>query len=270
MTRLFKGAELHRALREPILHFAVGSLLLFAIHSVATMVRGKVIEINPTALEIRIWQTEAARGVSLTEAERAVVEAQYFEEQVLVREARALGLDRDPRIDDILVQKMLHVLSGDVIQPGGEELERHYRENLERYTPQPSMTLTEIVVSGSSTPTRLIEQLRRGDTVDGEAYDDVRQRNLGRMTAPDLTELVGLATAEEVFASRLGEWVGPHRTLQGEHWFRGTELHPATPYPFATVRDQVRMAWIDEQEAQLLSQRVDELLQRYSLRMGRP
>ncbi|GIT21560.1 MAG: hypothetical protein CM1200mP40_12420 [Gammaproteobacteria bacterium] len=61
------------------------------------------------------------------EEQRQLVATIYVEEQILVQEALALGLDNDARIHDMLAQKMRHVLSGNVIQPTELELESYYQ-----------------------------------------------------------------------------------------------------------------------------------------------
>ena len=104
--------------REPLFHFLLLAAALFVVGSLFTR-SDDVIEVSREEIEWRILQVEAGRGTRLTDDERRLVEQQYIDERVLVREAQAMGLSADERIDDILVQKMLHVLSGDVIQRRG-------------------------------------------------------------------------------------------------------------------------------------------------------
>ena len=118
--------------REPLFHFLLLAAALFVVGSLFTR-SDDVIEVSREEIEWRILQVEAGRETRLTDDERRLVEQQYIDERVLVREAQTMGLSADERIDDILVQKMLHVLSGDVIQPSAEELEAYYTAKLEWY-----------------------------------------------------------------------------------------------------------------------------------------
>jgi len=97
--------------REPLFHFLLLAAALFVVGSLFTR-SDDVIEVSREEIEWRILQVEAGRGTRLTDDERRLVEQQYIDERVLVREAQTMGLSADERIDDILVQKMLHVLSG--------------------------------------------------------------------------------------------------------------------------------------------------------------
>ena len=143
--------------REPLFHFLLLAAALFVVGSLFTR-SDDVIEVSREEIEWRILQVEAGRGTRLTDDERRLVEQQYIDERVLVREAQAMGLSADERIDDILVQKMLHVLSGDVIQPSAEELEAYYTAKLEWYVRSPAVTVDELVVAeGAPLPPTLRE-----------------------------------------------------------------------------------------------------------------
>ena len=110
-------SALSGVVREPLFYFVLLAAALFVLAALFGP-GSDVIEVSREEIEWRILQVEAEQGKRLTDNERRVVEEEYLDERVLVREAQALGLEADERIDDILVQKMLHVLSGDVIQPG--------------------------------------------------------------------------------------------------------------------------------------------------------
>ena len=57
------------------------------------------------------------------------IEETLINDYILVMEAYELGLQNDARINDILAQKMRHVLSGNVIQPTDQQLEDFYQED---------------------------------------------------------------------------------------------------------------------------------------------
>ena len=144
MTEQTPGVSLSivsRVVREPTLHFALLAAVLFGATTFVGSRNGDVIEIDRDQIVLRIRQLEAVRGAPLSQEERLVVEDAYINERVLVREAKALGLEEDARIDDVLVQKMMHVLSADVIQPTQAELEAYYADNQVRYVPESSVTI---------------------------------------------------------------------------------------------------------------------------------
>ena len=254
-------------LREPTLHFVLLAAALFVINAVVRSGTREVIEIDRGAVEARILLGEMNLGAALTEDQRRQVEQAYVDEQVLVREALALGLEQDERIHDILAQKMRHVLSGEVIQPTDDELRAFYETNRARYAPEPAVTVDELVVrSPDPLPEALADQLRRGVAANLLVSDLLGSRGvLPGTTRGDLTAMFSAETADRVFQARSGEWVGPHQSVRGQHWLRVGARSDATPPELDAVRDRVRLDWITVEEEARLAERVAELRARYAI-----
>jgi hypothetical protein len=252
---------LTKALREPLLHFA---LLAAALFVTAAVLRrdDDVIEVSRQELEWRIEQVEAQEG-PLTPEERLLVEEAYIDERVLIREARAMGLEADERIDDILVQKMLHILSGDVIQPTDAELEAFYEENRGSYAVDASVTIDEVVVpTGGELPRALFtgtppEQLPPGSVIG--------HRVMERQTFEDLAQIYGDSGATTVTNAETGDWWEVQQTGRGAHWVRVRERFGETTPPLAVVRDAVRLDWIASREQARLLERVAEIRTAYTI-----
>jgi hypothetical protein len=258
------GPSLKSVLREPLLHFVVLAAVLFG----ASALLGPgddVIEVTRDQLEWRILQVEAEEGRRLTEEERALVRERYIDERVLAREAREMGLDADERIDDILVQKMLHVLSGDVIQPTDEEIAAYYTMNLERYATDETVTVDEVVVpNGQPLPRMLLDGGEPADAPDGSL---VASRVMPRLTLEDLALIFEDEAAARVFGAEEGSWVDAYESVRGDHWFRVRQRREATVPELEVVREAVRLDWIAEQEDRRLLARVAELRARYDIRL---
>ncbi len=251
-------------MREPLLHFVLLAAALFGASSLLGP-SDDAIEITQEELEWRILQVEAQEGRRLDDTERVLVRERYIDERVLVREARALGLEEDERIDDILVQKMLHVLSGDVIQPTDDELATYYRMNLDRYATEETVTVDEVVVaSGAALPRELRDG---GEPADAPPGSLVASRLMPRLSLEDLTQVFGEGPAASVFGTERGSWVDAYESVRGDHWFRVRERHEATVPPLEVVREAARLDWIAEQEDRRLLARVAELRARYEIRV---
>ena len=262
-TVFFRGV-----LREPTLHFVVLAATLFAANAtVRAQDRGHVIQIDRRNIAASIMQIEASIGAPLTPEEQQRVEDAYIEQQVLVREAKALGLDDDYQVHDLLAQKMLHVLSADVIRPTDAELAAYFEANGGRYTPKTAVTVDELVVGGQNPlPTALRDQLRNGVAPERLARDvPIRHDVLREVTLDNLTRLFGEEMATRVITALEGRWVGPHHSVRGQHWFRVTARTESVPPTLDAVREQVRLDWISEHEQIRLAQRVSELRSNYSI-----
>ena len=139
-----------------MLHFFLIAALIFGLYSVVQSSNENILEIEQSDIDVRIFQAEVARGEELTEDQRQLIAARYIEEQILVREALSMELDKDARIHDILAQKMRHVLSGDIIQPSDEELNAYYQENQQRYRTTETITVDELVFDNKDTKGKLL------------------------------------------------------------------------------------------------------------------
>ncbi len=252
---------LTKAAREPLLHFALLAAGLFAL---AAVVRrdDDLIEVTRQELDWRILQVEEREG-ALNEEDRQFVEEAYIDERVLIREARAMGLDADERIDDILVQKMLHILSGDVIQPTDAELAAHYEANREAYATDAALTVDEVVVAENALLPRALlegtppEQLPAGSVIG--------QRVLERLTYEDLVQIFGEGGAQIVSSAETGDWWEAQQSSRGRHWVRVRESFGSAMPPLDVVRDAVRLDWIAAQEQVRLLDRVAELRTNYTV-----
>lgn len=261
-----------RILREPTSHFVLLAAVLFAANAAMESWRGSVITVDRVQIEVRIAELEALRGAPLSPEERQLVEEAYIDEQVLVREALDMGLEADRRIDDILVQKMLHVLSGDVIQPTEGELRAFYDANRASYTPEPALTIEEVVIAaGSPAAGDLVEELRTGASARELAESpDMRSSVLRQVTGGDLRRLFGPVTAELILSANTEGWIGPHETVRGQHWFRIVERTTPELPPLDSVRERVRLDWVADQEAARLDQAVRGLRERYNIVVEEP
>ena len=259
--------NLDKALREPLLHFAALAAALFLV---AGLIRRDeaVIEVSRQELDWRIEQVEAREG-PLGPEERLLVEEAYIDERVLIREARAMGLEADERIDDILVQKMLHILSGDVIQPTEEELGSFYEQNRDAYAVDASVTIDEVVVpADGELPQALFQGTEPGDLPAGAV---IGARVMERLTFADLAQLFGDAGATRVVEAETGDWWEAQRSPRRAHWVRVRERFGETVPPLSVVRDAVRLDWIAAREQDRLLERVGELRTAYTIVVeGRP
>jgi len=248
-------------LREPLVHFVLLAGVLFGVS--ALLRGGDVIDVSREELDWRVQQIEADRGRSLTDEERTLVEEAYLDERVLVREALAEGLDDDERVDQILVQKMLHVLSADVIQPTDDELAAYYALNRERYATEEAVTIDEIVVAADAgLPAALAAGAEPDALPEGTL---IAGRVMRRLTYSDLAQIFDEEAADLIFPGGTGAWVDAYHSVRGDHWTRVRERFPAEVPSLEVARDVVRADWIAEQEERRLLSRVAELRARYDV-----
>ncbi|HET8945549.1 MAG TPA: hypothetical protein VFQ07_01085 [Candidatus Polarisedimenticolia bacterium] len=123
-----------RLLREPLVHFLLLGALLFGVHALLSgeAPRRDVVVVTRGRIDGLVAQFSATHGRPPDAAERSGLVQDWVREEILCREAVALGLDReDAVIRDRLRQKMEFVAGGTDATP--EARDARYRAIARRY-----------------------------------------------------------------------------------------------------------------------------------------
>lgn len=256
-------------MREPLMHFFLMALIIFALYGLSNRTQTALLELDQADIDGRLFMQEMATGQALSEEQREYFTAAFVEEQILVQEALKMGLDDDARIHDILAQKMRHVLSGDIIQPSESELEAFYQANLERYRTLPTLDTYEIVFNSRETlPAELLGQLAAG--AEAESMLSLSPGNLDSLpnvNRLDLSNIFDELFAEQVFDADIGPWQGPYLSNRGQHWLQVKSRTPSVLPSLAEIRDRVRLDWIGMEEDQRLQTEIERLWEQYTIRI---
>lgn len=242
-----KGARANlRALaREPLLHFALLGAGVFALHaSVERPAPGPA----PLVLDAAFVEGLGARD----DADREARIDAWIRDEVLVREARARGLDRgDPIVRRRLVQKMELLLeaTADVEPPRPEEVAARLADD-PRYH-QPGHTLFEHVFfrrarADPSADARAA--LRTDPPGEGDAF--LLGARIGPRTDAALRSSFGDGFADALSEAPVGRWSGPLESAYGVHLVRVERREPTRVPPLASVEGRVRADLARERRAE--------------------
>ena len=258
---------IQKLVQEPTVHFFLMAVVIFVIYAISQTNRENLLEVDQREIDARVFIQEMTAGQPLNDEQRQFIASNYVEEQILVREAIALGLDNDARIHDMLAQKMRHVLSGDVIQPAADDLNSYYEENLERYRTLPLVSVNELVLNTQDELSAEVQAfLNSGSDAEmilaATAGNEAPLPNVNRI---DLANIFSPEFSEQVFNAESESWVGPYTSNRGQHWLKITERSEANLPPLNEITDRVRLDWIAEEEEILLQQEVDKLWDQYTI-----
>ena len=258
---------IQKLVQEPTVHFFLMAVVIFVIYAISQTNRENLLEVDQREIDARVFIQEMTTGQPLNDEQRQFIASNYVEEQILVREAIALGLDNDARIHDMLAQKMRHVLSGDVILPTADDLNNYYEENLERYRTLPLVSVNELVLNTQDELSAEVQAfLDSGSNAEmilaATAGNEAPLPNVNRI---DLANIFSPEFSEQVFNAESESWVGPYTSNRGQHWLKITERSEANLPPLNEITDRVRLDWIAEEEEILLQQEVDKLWGQYTI-----
>src|SRR5688500_837300 len=144
----------HRIVREPLLHFVVLGTAIFAVdhlvRAAPPATSTSTTEPARPAEERRVVVTrsvrdelalafERAEGHAPSTAELDAAVARWVDEEILYREGRRRGFERDdPRVRDRIASKMAFVIRAQVVvpEPTDHDLRTFLAANAERFTAQ--------------------------------------------------------------------------------------------------------------------------------------
>ena len=251
-------------LQEPLVLFALIAALLFGISALFSPGDKNVLLIDSDEVEARLFLEELNSGEPLSASERQAITAAYIEEEALVLEALARGLDKDSRIRSLLAQKMRHVMSADIIQPSSSQLTEFYRNNIARYRQSALYEIEELVLAHDDS--RAVEEVLAMEPFLARPLPTLSERDLASIFSEEFA-------AQAVIAGSTGEadvWSGPFLSNRGKHWLRVTASHPETTPEFVEVVERVRLDWIAAEEENQQRLQVKKLVEQYEIVMSQP
>ena len=78
-------------LREPLMHFFLMALIIFAAYGLSNRTQTVLLELDQVDIDGRLFMQEMATGQALSEEQREYFTAAFVEEQILVQEALKMG-----------------------------------------------------------------------------------------------------------------------------------------------------------------------------------
>lgn len=275
-------ARWRRLLREPLLHFLLIGMALFVGYrvlnpSLDTSARSYVIELtNDDLLQMSVVWLAQGRPAPTPEQMRSLVENRVREE-ILAREAVALGLDKgDTIVKRRLAQKM-EFLAEDlsaVPEPTNAELEAWFNSNAERFALPPRLSFRHLYFSpdrrgarASEDAARLLARLaHEGADAPAELADPFMfQDSYGDRSPEQLAALFGLGFAQALLKLEPGSWQGPIESGYGWHVVFIDSITPRRVPDFEEVEADAKSEWIAERRAASKRKMYDAMRARYQV-----
>jgi len=258
-------------LREPLLHFLVlgaGIFALFAVLDDSPLpMAADRLEVTEADAARLARQFEATWRRPPTAAEVSGLIDGHIEEEVLVREAQALGLDRgDAVIRQRLAQKMIFLLESDAeaVMPTDADLAGHLAAHPDRFHRAALVAFEQVPLEGAEAQT-VLAALRSGAPPSGFGGPRLLPARLAVSPQPVVDGTFGAGFFDALAGLPEGEWAGPVDSGYGRHVVRLSEAVPARLPPLAEIRDAVERDWRATRRAETLEERLDALMARYEV-----
>ena len=275
---------LRRWSREPLLHFLLIGLVLFVVYDRLHPGQENKSESNRIVLtpddfeQLGVTWLAQGRAPPTPEQMQSLIEIKVREE-VLYREALALGLDKeDTIVKRRLAQKMEFLAEGASIDsnPSPDTLRAWFKENSQRFSLPPRVSFRHLYFSpdrrgehARGAAAHAMEQLagKLGNWQDAEALGDpfMDRDYYGDRSAEDMAKLFGSNFAREVVGLKTGQWQGPVESGYGWHLvFIDTSVAARMP-AFEEIEPEIRAEWVEDQRAEAKRKIYEAMRARYQV-----
>jgi hypothetical protein len=276
---------LRRLLKEPLTHFTAFALMIFAVYAMLNRSESEKpdhIVVTPPKIQqlgelfSKAWQ----RPPTLNEFKGLIDD--YVKEEIYVREALALGLDKNDTVIRRRLRLKMEFLSdaaAEVLAPTDAELGAYLKNNPGKFEIDPMVAFRQIYLDPKRRGDRIdqdtasiLEVLLTSAPKDPEALSDptLLPSELPMTTTTSITQTFGREFADGLGEAPLGRWTGPIKSTFGFHIVRVAERKPGRVPALDEVHDVVAREWANEKRAALEKRRLDELLKRYDVTIEGP
>lgn len=271
---------LSRILREPLVHFLAIGAILFVLngwigrHRVPESSR---IVVSAGRIEHLAASFAQVWNRSPTDAELDGLIDDFVLEEILYREAIALGLDRDDTfVRRRLRQKMEFLNEGAVPSPTDADLEAYLAQHPGTFRVGSRITFDQIYFSrdrrGDAVETdaaRMLARLQREPEAGDEGDPSLLEPSYRSIPIEEITGVFGEDFARRVAELEPGGWVGPIESSLGLHLVRIRERAGGRDPDLAEVRAAVEREWLAAKQLELEREWQARLRDRYTVTIER-
>ncbi|RTZ75320.1 MAG: peptidyl-prolyl cis-trans isomerase [Gammaproteobacteria bacterium] len=272
---------LKRLLREPLLHFLVLGGLLFGLYGLendgaASVGEKPIIVVSRGSVEhlISLWERQSGRLPTPQELQGLI--GNRVREEVLYREAIAMGLDRDDSVLRRRLAQKLEFITSDIsaqAEPTQSQLQEWLDDHPQDFRLPARIDFEQVYLNADRRGEQVRQQAQELlETLEGKGAEALPGAGGDRFmagfrfkdaTSVDVAQLFGDAFAQALFRLPEGSWQGPLESGYGLHLVRIGRKTPARQPELEVVRGRVVAAWREAQRRQLNAAFYRGLRQRY-------
>ena len=254
-----------RLLKEPLIQFLIigaciyGAYGLFGPPPEGDMDAVVLVDANRINGFAAQWQARWNRPPTREELDGLI--NNYVREEILYRQAVAMGLAEDDAVFRRRMAQRLEFLTGDlakVVEPDEAELQRYFNDNIERYGAADQISFIQVFFDpdarGDATlddANKVLAELREAGVPDPQMLEAgdrfMLPNNFESATELEVRKRLGGGFAEPLMALEPGAWHGPLLSGFGVHLVYVYERVQAPVPELAEVREAVLQDWQQQQ-----------------------
>ncbi len=269
---------LKRLLKEPLVHFLLLALVIFAAYGAL----GPTGEVRPDGIIVTTPKIEQMAAVFAKTWQRPPTAEElkgliddYVKEEIYVREATALGLDKDDTIIRRRLRQKMEFMNDagvDVLAPTDAELEAYLKAHAAAFAVDPMTAFRQVFLNPDQHGDRveqdavaILTSLNATPPADAATLGDATllPYELPLTGKPAISQTFGQEFAEALDKVAPDQWAGPIMSGYGLHVVHVSKREAGRIPALSEVRDAVAREWTNTKRKELEDTRFNELLKRY-------
>ena len=256
-----------------MLHFVLIGAALFLLYGSRNDVAigpdpAARIAITPEVAERIAGQFRAVWRRDPTPQEREGLISDFIREEVLYRDALALGLDRD---DAVIRQRMrlkMELLSDGMagsLTPDDATLAAWFENHAQEFAPPPQVTFLQVSLNPAASAAAVLARLNAGADPGKLGISSLLPQRLEAAAPKVVDSNFGMGFYDALAAAPEGRWSGPVESTYGPHLVKVLARSNGGRPTLDAVRAKVLEAWRREQAQVLRNAQFDALVARYRI-----
>ena len=274
---------LTRLLKEPLFQFLIIGGVIYGAYALFAApeddYRENVILVDSNRINGMISEWEARWNRPPTRQEIDGLIQAYIKEDVLYRQAVAMGLNEDDPITRRRMAQKLEFLTSDLArlqEPQEGELEQFFNDNQDEYRDPDRISFTQLYFDPDARGDATLidaERVLKQVSAAGEPTEDMAelsdrfmlQNYFASASELDVRRQMGSGFAEAVMKLEPGQWHGPVLSGFGVHLVYVYDLQKAPPPEFGTVQARVLEDWQAQKREEFNAEFLKSLKERYEI-----
>jgi hypothetical protein len=273
-----------RLFREPLLHFLLLGACLFGLYAwiggpeQAEDNSRRIVVSNADIQWIQTtWLKRWGRPPSETELENMIQD--FVREQVLYREALAMGLDRDDVIIRRRMATKMQFLFNDLAEREElteEDIQQWFEAHIKDYVKPEHVSFEHIYFNvdrrgekATKDAEALLAKLKlseiSSDSLHQHGDSFMLQSEYPLKSQSEIRQLFGIDFSQSLFQLETGSWQGPIASSYGLHLVRVNHRAEATTPTFEAIRERARNDLISERRRLANEKFYENLRERYDV-----
>lgn len=244
---------LKKIITEPLVHFLLLAILLFISFELLNdeSDNGNTIKVSEGRIEqirqsfVSRWNREPLAK----ELENATLH--YAINEMYLREARALNMDKGDKVIDRRLRQKIDFLIEDLVttkEPSTTELMQFYQQHIENYQTKPKYSFQQVHLSADVEKALLTKKVAEQQNLISQGkppQGDLKllPYQLSNKSADQIDRLFGNEFSEKLSQVTLSSWSGPIASSSGLHFVLVEQRTPATNKDFNDVKATVMADW---------------------------